>query len=114
MTSTFEAKAPSLPAGTYQDSCTGCRVHKLASIEPALNQLVCADCPGAESSGSVTLDLTACADKPITNENGLLDCPEPATEVEEGADGKAGETEAAAASAEMYEKKEDDKSKEEL
>ena len=34
VTTAFEAKAPPLPAGTYQESCTGCRVHKLVRCRP--------------------------------------------------------------------------------
>ena len=85
----FEAKAQGLPAGTYSDSCKGCRVEGEELGHPK-KLLVCASCTGGSAAaGKVSAELDSC-ESGFANEGGALVCDkaaEMAAEVEAAVEG---------------------------
>ena len=95
VTTPFDAKAQGLPAGTYSQSCKGCRVEG-AELGHAKKMLVCASCSGssAANAGKVSVAVESC-EAGFANEGGSLVCDkaaEMAAEVEAavGAEAAAG------------------------
>ena len=80
----FDAKAQGLPAGTYSESCKGCRVEG-AELGHSKQMLVCASCSGGSANaGKVSAELESC-EAGFANEGGSLVCDkaaEMAAEVE--------------------------------
>jgi len=91
----FDAKAQGLPAGTYSESCKGCRVEG-AELGHAQQMLVCASCSGGSANaGKVSTELDSC-EAGFANEGGSLVCDkaaEMAAEVEAAVEATGGETE---------------------
>ena len=105
VTTPFDAKAQGLPAGTYSQSCKGCRVEG-AELGHAQKMLVCASCSGssaANAGGKVGPVAVESCEAGFANEGGSLVCDkaaEMAAEVE-AAVGAEGAVEAPGGEAEQ-------------